>query len=95
MVSPSALFQQCSFSFAVQLQLRATGEVHRRGGAPRSESEIYVIAGGNHTTIPVFDARERGISASPMAASFRTFLAETRKVQLSPFAKINYNLSVQ
>ena len=55
----------------------AAGGVHR-GSAPRSESLILVIAGGNHTII--YKAHFR--SASPMPISLVTFLFGDKKVTL-------------
>ena len=55
----------------------AAGGVHR-GSAPRSESLILVIAGGNHTII--YRAHFR--SASPMPISLVTFLFGDKKVTL-------------
>ena len=55
----------------------ATGGVHRGGGAPRSESIIYVIAGGNHSTIPYL-TRGSAALTPPLWRFFRPFLAETR-----------------
>ena len=47
------------------------------GGAPRSESEIFMIAGGNHTTIYAFSER------LPWADFFGYFLVRRQESNIS------------
>ena len=50
----------------------------QRGGAPRSESIITMIAGGNHTAIYVFDCGSNQLSA-PLAGFFWYFSCRSKK----------------
>ena len=54
------------------------------GGAPRSESIIIMIAGGNHTTIYGWDARERGFQRLSYADFFGYFLVRRQESNIPP-----------